>query len=203
MKKDELVDRLHRCYTAVDAAVEGDLSKFPPKIMADEKQFSIYQDFLGGLTEPQISNLAHTIIHNIANLRDHLRRWAGQNGLDPKEIDRTVASSAALQVIIDLSNNDKHGYPPRDGGQSKKSPTLVEVKRVLRMSTGPGPGSGIAIVLTLSGPKQIATGGGFSHVIVTGSVVDGNGAPLGELYDFGNKALKAWEQQLEAFGILT
>ena len=65
MKKDELVDRLHRCYAAVDAAVEGDLSKFPPKIMADEKQFSIYQDFLGGLTEPQISNLGHTIIHDV------------------------------------------------------------------------------------------------------------------------------------------
>ena len=183
MRKDELLDRLHRCYAAVDAAVEGDLGKFPPKIMANEKQFSLYQDFLGGLAEPQISNLAHTVIHSIANLRDHLRRWAGKNGLDPKDIDRTIAASAALQVIIDLSNNDKHGYPPRDGGQSKKSPKLLDVKRVLRMSTGPGPGSGIAKVFTPSGPKQIASGGGFSQVVVPGSVVDGSGASLGDLYD--------------------
>ena len=203
MGKDELLDRLHRVYAAVEAAVEGDLSKFPPKVIADEHQFGVYQDFLGGLTEPQLSNLAHTIIHNIANLRDHLRRWAGRNGQDPKGIDKTVAGSVALQVIIDLSNNDKHGYPPRDGGLSKKSPKLAEVKRVLRISTGPGPGSGVAIVFTPSGPKQITSGGGFSQVVVTGSVVDGNGASLGDLYDLGNEALKAWEQQLEAFGILT
>jgi hypothetical protein len=199
--KDELLDRLHRCYAAVDAAVEGDLSKFPPKIIADEKQFGMYQDFLCGLTEPQISNLAHTVIHNIANLRDHLRRWAGKNGLDPKDIERTIAACAALQVIIDLSNNDKHGYPPRDGGQSTKSPKLLDVKRVLRMSTGPGAGSGIAIVFTPTGPKHFASGGGFSQVVVTGSVVDGSGASLGDLYDLGNEALKAWQQQLGAFGI--
>lgn len=201
--KDELLDRLHRVYTAVDAAVEGDLSKFPPKMMADEYQFALYQDFLGGLTEHQLSNLAHTVIHNIANLRDHLRRWAGNNGQDPKDIDKTVAGSEALQVIIDLSNNDKHGYPPRDGCHSKKFPRLAEVKRVLRISTGPEAGSGVAIVFTPSGPKQITSGGGFSQVVVTGSVVDRSGALLGDLYDLGNEALKAWVQQLEAFGILT
>lgn len=107
MTKDELVDRLHRCYAAVDAAVEGDLSKFPPKIMADEKQFSMYQDFIGGLSDAQLSNLAHTIIHNIANLQDHLRRWAGRNGLDTKVINMTITASPALQIIIDLSNNEE------------------------------------------------------------------------------------------------
>jgi hypothetical protein len=202
MAKDELLYRLHRLYAAVETAVEGDLSKFPPKVIADEHQFGIYQDFLGGLTEPQLSNLAHTIIHNIANLRNHLRRWAGKNGRDPKDVDKTIAGSAALQIIIDLSNNDKHGYPPRDGGHSKKSPKLAEVKRVLKISTGPGPGSSVAIVLTPSGPKQTTCGGGSAQVIVTGRVVDGNGAPLGDLYKLGNEALKAWEQQLQAFGIL-
>ncbi|MBA5872237.1 MAG: hypothetical protein GDA68_19900 [Nitrospira sp. CR2.1] len=199
--KDELLDRLHRCYAAIDAAVEGDLSKFPPKIIAGEKQFGLYQDFLDGLTEPQISNLAHTLIHNIANLRDHLRRWAGKNGLDQKDIERTIAGCAALQMIIDLSNNDKHGYPSRDGGHSKRSPKLLDVKRVLRMSAGPVAGLGIAIVFMPTGPKQIASGGGFSQVLVTGSVVDGSGAPLGDLYELGIEALKAWERQFAAFGI--
>ena len=104
-------------------------------------------------------------------------------------------------MVIDLSNNDKHGYPPRDGGQSKKSPKLLDVRRVLRISTGPGAGSGIAIVFTPTVPTQIASGGGFSQVVVTALVVDGGGAYLGDLYDLGNEALKAWEQQLGEFGI--
>lgn len=56
-------------------------------------------------------------------------------------------------------------------------------------------------MFTATGPKQIASGGGFSQVVVTGSVVDGSGAPLGDLYELGNEALKAWEQQFAAFGI--
>ena len=58
MAKDELVERLHRIYAALDDAVEGDLAQFPPKVIADEKRFSVYQDFLGGLSDAQISNFA-------------------------------------------------------------------------------------------------------------------------------------------------
>lgn len=113
----------------------------------------------------------------------------------------TIAASLSLQIIIDLSNNDKHGYSPRDGGQSRKSPLLCEVKRVMKMSTGTGQASSIAIVFTPTGPKQIFSGGGSAQVIITGDVVDSNCAPLGQLYELGNEALQAWEQQIGALGI--
>lgn len=195
MVTEELVDRLHRIYAAVEAAVEGDLSKFPPRVTVGEHNFRVYQDFLGGLTEPQLSNLAHAIIHNIANLRDHLRHWARKNCQNQNDIDKTITNCPALQIIIDLSNNDKHGYPPRDGGHSKRSPKLVEVKRVLTI------GPGTALIFTPNGLKQTTSGDGSSQVIVDGTVVDINGVPIGDLYDLWNEALKAWEQQIKAFGI--
>ena len=94
MSNDELLDRLHRIHAAVDATIEGDLAKFPPTVVSDERGFKMYQDFLGGLTDAQITNLAHGLIHNIANVPDHLRRWCQKNGHDPKRIDQMLHAKA-------------------------------------------------------------------------------------------------------------
>jgi hypothetical protein len=202
MSKDEVLERLHRIYAALDGFVEGDLSKFPPKVLADERGFAMYQDFLGGLSPAQLSNLAHSVIHNVANLQNHVRRWAAKNGKDPNRIDQTGSGSAALQIIKDLSNNDKHGYPPRNGGHSGKVPKLVEVRRVLRLTTAAEAGSSVAVILTPAGPKQLS-GTGSTAVIVTGQVVDPSGAVIGDLYSLALEALKAWEQELNVLGIVT
>ena len=201
MSKDELIDRLHRIYAAVDEAVEGDISKFPPKVISDAKGFALYQDFLGGLNASQVANLAHSLVHNIANLHDHLKRWARKNGHDPKRIDQALETSAPLQIIKDLSNNDKHGYPPRNGGHSGKAPKLVEAKRVMRLTTAAKAGSFVGMILTPSGPKQI--GDGSSAVIVTGQIVDADGKVVGDLYDISLQAVVAWEQELKSSGVIT
>lgn len=200
MSRDELLERMHRIYAALDETIEGDLSKFPPKVIDDEKGFAIYQDFLGGLSASQVSNLAHGLVHNIANFHDHLKRWARKNGQDPKRIDQVIAASPPLQIVKDLSNNDKHGYPPRDGGHSGKAPKLAEVNRVMRLTTGSKAGSSVGVVLTRGGLKQI--GDGSSAVLITGQVVDAGGAALGDLYDISLEAVAAWEQGLKALGII-
>lgn len=202
MGNDDVLDRLYRIYAALDTTIEGDLSKFPPKVVSNERGFSMYQDFLGGLKPPQLLNLAHSVIHNIANLYDHLRRWMAKNGKDPKSVDQIVERYPALQLIRDLSNNDKHGYPPRNGGHSGKAPKLTNVNRVLKLTTGTAPGSGVMVVFTPQGPKQTVTGGGGSAVVVTGTVVDAQSAALGDLHDIEVEALKAWEQELRSLGVL-
>jgi hypothetical protein len=202
MSNAEVLDRLQRIYAAVGATVEGDLSKFPPKIVSDERGFSLYQDFLGGLNPAQLSNLAHDVIHNIANLQDHFRRWAPNNGHDPKLVDQAVSNSFPLRVIKDLSNNDKHGYPPRGGGHSGKAPKLVDVKRSLEVTSGTEAGSGIAVILTSQGPQVVTSGGGRATVVITGTVVDGRGATLGNLHDFAAEALRVWEHELQNLGVL-
>jgi len=199
---DDVLDRLHRIYAALDTTFEGDLSKFPPKVVSNECGFAMYQDFVGGLSPAQLSNLAHSVIHNIANLYDHLRRWMAKNAQDPKFVDQIVARHPSLQLIRDLSNNDKHGYPPRNGGHSGKAPKLVDVNRILKLTTGTAPGSGVMVVFTPQGPKQTATGGAGSAVVVTGTVIDGQSAALGDLHDIEVEALKAWEQELRSLGIL-
>ena len=62
-------------------------------------------------------------------------RWARARGLDPVLVRDAVKRSTDLKIVIDLSNNDKHGSRPRDGGRSGVSPRLTELERWLRLTT--------------------------------------------------------------------
>lgn len=198
---DELIlIRISRIYSAVCAIEEDDPKKIKATVVQTDKINFIYQDFRGGLSDDELSNQAHSVINNIANLRDHLRRWAAHNGQDKTEVDNTFDNSLDLKIIQDLSNNDKHGYPPRDGGHSGKCPQLIEINRVMLMQTQAKKGSMIAMTMSADGvPKFI--GDGTAKAVVTGDVVDSNNNRIGDLYDIVNKAVEAWEQLLIEFGL--
>ena len=194
----DLRERVRRIYAALGETVEEDVSTLKPKVIRRETSIAFFQDFRGGLTKEQIVNVAHTAIHNIANLVDHLRQWAKRHSLDPMRVDETIANSLDLQVIIDLSNVDKHGYPPRDRGLSGKAPRLVDVDRVMRISAGSEPHSGAVVVMTPT-PQPHVHGSGSVNVVVTGRIIDDSDNFIGELQGFMNNAVAAWETLLQDF----
>ena len=73
MPSDELTLRIKRIYEAVSAIVEADMSKLKPKVTRDGERIAIYQNFSGGRSNTEIENNAHILIHNVANLKDHLK----------------------------------------------------------------------------------------------------------------------------------
>jgi hypothetical protein len=196
---DELHERIRRIYAALGETIEEDLAKFTPTVIENEHGRVIIQDFRGGLSPEQISNIAHSSIHNLASLADHLRGWARRNSKDVKLVDAAIDSSFELQVIIDLWNVEKHG-PPRDGGRSGRSPKLAEVNRVMRLTAGPAPQSAARVTFN-PGPTLHVVGAGRGDVVVTGTIVDGAGAVVGDLHGFMEAALAAWIAVLRNFGI--
>lgn len=200
MEDDALTQRVRRIYAAVDATVERDMSRLPGRVEKSGKMTSVTQDFSGGLSDETISNLAHSLIHNIANLADHLRGWASKNKEGKALVDKAVKSSFELQVLKDLSNNDKHGYPPRDGGQSGRMPKLLNPRRILRLTTGAAKGSGVMLTLGRDG-QPVIRGSGSAKAMVTGEVVDSKGEHIGDLYDIAAKALADWEVLLSEYGV--
>ena len=104
---DELRFRISRIYAAIDAVEESDLSTLTGTVIETDTWVSVSNDFRGGLSDEQIANLANSVIHNIANLQDHLRRWASQNSKDKNKVDKAFEQSFALKLMKDLSNNDK------------------------------------------------------------------------------------------------
>jgi len=147
MIKDELTNRIKRIYTAVDAVVETDISKLKPKIIKHGKRTGFYQDWTGGRSNAEIENNAHILIHNVASLKDHLKKWAKNNGKDKNKVDDAFNNSQVLRIIQDLWNNDKHGYPPRDGGYSGMSPRVDKINTIMRMTTKPEKGSSIGSLM--------------------------------------------------------
>ncbi|MHC4795220.1 MAG: hypothetical protein ACYTF1_01130 [Planctomycetota bacterium] len=138
---DSILQRINRIYAAIGAIEEDNPDKLRANVVQTEKIKGVFQDFRGSFSDDDFSNYAHTVIHNIANMRDHLRRWAAHNGHDKTKVDQTVDNSLDLQIIKDLSNNDKHGYPPRDGGHSGKCPQIVDINRVMQLQTQAKKGS--------------------------------------------------------------
>jgi hypothetical protein len=201
MPDADLLQRIQRIYAAVQTAEEADLSRLPARVLRSGRFLSMYQDFSGSLRDEEIVNLAYSVIHNIANLCDHARRWAKRSGKDPAIIDEAVEASFALLVITDLSSNDKHGYPPRDGGRSRRSPKLVNTRRILRIATGAEKGSAVAVTFAPDGTPQVS-GSGSAKAIVTGEVVDDKGVHIGDLYDLANRAVEDWARVLEQLGAL-
>lgn len=200
MDDEELSCKLHRIYAAINANEEKDLNKIKPAIVQNQSFILFHQDFRGGLKDPDLSNLAYSLIHNIANLKDILKKWAIANNRDKAKIEQAVNRSFDLQIIIDLSNNDKHGYPPRDGGYSGKSPNLVEINRVLQLKAGGNAGNYITVK---SGDKGMLekSGPGIAKVILTGNIVDKDGNHLGALEDVALEAIEVWNHVLKEFDI--
>ncbi len=201
MTEEELLARLRRIYAAVNASKEFDMNKMPAKIIKNDKFEGIFQDFSGGLSEEDIHNVAHTVIHNIANLQDHLRRWARKNGKEEGKIETTFKASEPLKLIQDLSNNDKHGYPPRNDGCSGLAPKVINISRVMQMTTKPEAGSSITMTFGPGGIPQIS-GDGTACAIITGDVVDKDDKKIGDLFEIEQVAVSSWEALLPEFGLV-
>lgn len=197
---DGIRQRIKRIYAAIGAAEETDPNKLKATIIQTNKVKVIWQDFRGDLSNEDLSNYAHTLIQNIANLRDNLERWAAQNGRDKSKVEQTFQNSFDLQIMQDLSNNDKHGYPP-DRSYSGKYPKLVNINRVMQFQPQAKKGSTIAMTVGAGGVPKFF-GDGTAKAIITGDVVDNNNNRIGDLREIVRKALEAWEELLADFGLV-
>lgn len=199
---DELKSRIRRLYAAVGEIATDDIAQFRPVTGRVGNMQFMYGDFRGGLNDEQLSNIAHIAIGNVANLRNHLYAWAGRKGLDVAPITDAVRQSVALQILIDLANNERHGYPPRPGqSQSGRNPRLSEVNRVLSISSGSEPNSG-AFVAFAPMPTAQVVGSGSARVVITGTIVDDTGAFIAQLDSILEDGTKAWEILFPTLGLV-
>ena len=204
MTAGEASVRLQRIYAALDAVIDNDINKALPVLISSTQGRGVFQDFRGSLSDAELENLAHSVIHNIANHRDHTRSWVVKSakGVNKQQVDEFLKANESVAVIQDLSNNDKHGYPPRNGGFSGKAPRLTNLRRVMRLTTRAGPEGSVAFSIAPSGEQRVA-GTGSANLIVTADVLNSDGTSIGDLYTIQLKAIEAWEQFLRELGVFS
>ena len=156
---DDLTLRLERIYSSINAAIETDFSKMTPEILDSGNSYAVFQDFSGGLTEPEVANIVVLMIHNIGALRDHLKVFAEEEGKKVGDVNRVVRDCEALRIIIDLWNGEKHGYPLTNS-MTGRQPKIKDVNRVMRLQTGPTRGSSAMMTLDTTGRPVIRSSGG-------------------------------------------
>ena len=200
MRNDDLILRVKRLYAAIKASEETDLSKFLPKVIDDGHRKGFHQDWSGGLSEAELTNIAQSLIYGIAHFDAPLKKWANRSSQDKTKVDLMFNSSLALRITKDLSNYDKHAYPPRDGGHSGKSPRIDEFRRVMQMTTKPVKNSFVALTFTPQGVPKVS-GDGTTKVVVSGNILDEDGNKIGDLHKIALEAVEAWEIVLSDYGV--
>lgn len=192
---DEVANRIRRIYAAIGAAEERDLTKLPAQVVDTDRVKAVFQDFSGGLSDEELANLAHSYIHNIANLRDNLKRWAARSGHDKSKVDTAFDRSDAIKTITDLSNLDKHG-PRRDGRGCR----LGDIGRNMQLTTKAEKGSKVVMTLGLGGIPKIS-GSGSGVAVITAEIIDADGNVIGDLHETALRAVNDWEQILNDYGV--
>lgn len=201
MTQEDLLNRLHRIYAAVSTTTEFDMTKLPAKVYRSGNTVCVFQDFTGGLSKHDIANAVQSVIHNIASLHDHLKKWARANGKDETKVESTFKNSADLRIVRDLWDIDKHGGKRRDGGYSKKTPRLADVRRQLVLMTQPRVGSYVTMTFMPDGAPKIG-GNGSAKAIITADVLDKEGQRLGDLFEIEKRCVEAYEALLKDYGVL-
>lgn len=198
MQTSQLIAKIERLRATIGAVEDRDLSKVRAIVIQTETAVSVQHDFRGNLTQAQIENMGWGVLRAIADLKDHLNKWAAAHGHPRDTGDVAVLSCFELSLVVDLANFDKHGAHDRGGGKSKALPELKNLHRALRVTTAARPGAFAGIQLMPTG--EIKTFGDDAAVTVCGDVCLRDGRQIALEY-VELRAVEAWERAFAKLGL--
>ena len=198
-----LTHRLNRLYAGLKRTAPISIDAIPLQVWRTDKFLRVLHDFSGGQSPDDIRDALTQIVHHIAHVKDPLKKHLGEKANGPSKVERFINGSAALKVVIDIANREKHGYPSDHPSRSGHDPFLGDVGRSLRLKTGGEKGSSATYTIDsqTGKPHIVTTGGGSGTVEYWGDVRGKNSARLGDILDFCNDAIADWERLFGDLGI--
>lgn len=139
-----------------------------------------------------LRNQINIIIANLANIKDCLKNKITKNGGNREIIETEINNSIYLQIIMDLANQEKHGYPLTITRRSKKDPRVENIHRALTISNKQDD-----IVIRRSDGAAIKN----CMTTIVADIVDANGNFLYRLDDLVQKVLESWETIIKKYNI--
>jgi hypothetical protein len=140
---------------------------------------------IGVLSDEEMKARILAVIHQIASAKDHVIKSAPSSSR--KVIEEEIDKSFELSLIIDLANQDKHGYPLKKYNRTHKNPILKDFYQSLELTTAPvaGATAGLRIV---NGEVQMY--GAQKKIVVKCIIYDDKGNSLGSFDDIALAAKK-------------
>ena len=185
MDFNDLSSRLERVYAAIGSKVDGDVQRYV-KVTVDGQiagtQYDAVLTFDGGQSNAQIENVVSTTTEHLAKLKDHLKNRLGEK---KNLVEEKINDSLELQLVMDLSNAEKHGYP-LDTERSNRSPRMQNIQTSLVVP----PQEQVGINLKTGEIVEL----GNCYIEIQGEVVDNNGEMIYRWPKLVEKALEEWER---------
>ena len=141
---------------------------------------------------PALRNQINNVISNLANIKDCLKKKMVKKDNDKKQIESEINNSIYLQLVIDLDNQEKHGYPLTKIRRSKKDPLIKNVARALTASNKKD-----NITVTRSDGAEIHN----CMTTIVAEITDSKGNLLYYLDDLINNALNDWKNIIKKYNI--
>lgn len=189
--------RLKRLYLSIDQQYESNVFEHTQTRTekTEDGNVTIIIDWNAKHDESEIINKINNIIAGLANLKDHLMTKLKSQGGNSQDIENEINQDLPLQIVLDLNNQEKHGYPLTKTRRSGKDPKIINISRAI--SAKPG-------VMATAFIRDPVTGAGHTNnmaVVITGEVVDGQGNPLYYLSDLIDKSLNSWETIITKYNL--
>jgi len=164
--------RLKRVYNSIDKQFEKDIRD---QINVKEVKPGASMITFGHYNKVELSDRVLGIISAIAGLKDHLKRRMRDKGKSPQVVEDMINNSETLCLVIDLWNQDKHGYPLKENKKrSYKDPIIKNLRQVMHYKSSKSTGPSYFRIepnlarITIKNPSNFA-------VFIEGDVVDGEG----------------------------
>ena len=184
---NDIEARLKRLYIIFNETVSLDISNH---VFFHKDEYGLLTNWtIAPISSYEIDSKAISIIHQIATIKDHLKKKNYPN------VEKIIDANLELQLVIDLDNADKHGYPTTSN-RSKLDPQPSNIAAYPNI----GPDDEVQIIREMSfgEPKhtivskiQVDVKGGT--VVIDGDIVDGEGNKITTLQEMIRKSIEIWE----------
>jgi hypothetical protein len=199
MDFNDLNSRLKRLNLVLDKSYELDIK---PQINVSRKVSGDIHEIgfsFGTMEETEMIERIFNVINNIASLKDHLKNKLESLGKDPKLVEDMINGSKELCLILDLWNQDKHGYPLKKTNRSNLNPQIVNVSQGLVISNLSDKAS---VSFTITENAASYTSSENAAIAISGEVVDGSGKFIISVENMFRQSVVDLENFLKVHGLL-
>lgn len=161
-------------------------------VHTEVKDNSVNISFFNPEDKPKVLNQINNVISNLSNIKDCLKNKIKNKNGNPKVIEDEINNSQYLKIVLDLANQEKHGYPLTKTRRSKMDPIIKNVSRALSTSNKPD-----NIRYKKSDGSQLLN----AMVKITADITDSQGNHLYGLDELVENSLIFWEQIIRKYNL--
>jgi hypothetical protein len=133
MDYNDISQRLKKTLKSLNGRYDDDIAVYVTHKLENETEQITFK--VGNLDEEEMINKIFIIFYNLASLKDNIKNCLEKKGLDKNLIEVEINNSIHLQVLIDIVNQEKHGYPLKKTNRSGKNPLIKNIFEVINLQT--------------------------------------------------------------------